>query len=128
MVSHLYIYIYIIYIYIYYIYILYIYIIYILYIYVIIYILYIYYIYMDISALNLFIEHSGECWWEQKFFVRSPQAFWESSAPVVLSTLVTSVVLYLLTRDGSFQLILLDGLRCVKDLPISFLFSQFLIY
>ena len=33
-----------------------------------------------------------------KFFVRSPQAFWQSSAPGVLSTLVTSVVLYSLTR------------------------------
>ena len=27
------------------------------------------------------------------FFVRSPQAFWQSSAPGALSTLVTSVVL-----------------------------------
>ena len=34
----------------------------------------------------------------QTFFVRSPQAFWQSSAPVVLSTLMTSVVLYSLTR------------------------------
>ena len=32
------------------------------------------------------------------FFVRSPQAFWLSSAPGVLSTLVISVVLYSLTR------------------------------
>ena len=32
------------------------------------------------------------------FFVRSPQAFWLSSAPGVLSTLATSVVLYSLTR------------------------------
>ena len=32
------------------------------------------------------------------FFVRSPQAFWQSSASGVLSTLVTSVVLYSLTR------------------------------
>ena len=32
------------------------------------------------------------------FFVRSPQAFWQSSAPGVLSTLVTSVVLYSLTQ------------------------------
>ena len=31
------------------------------------------------------------------FFVRSPQAFWLSSAPGVLSTLVTLVVLYSLT-------------------------------
>ena len=33
-----------------------------------------------------------------KFFVRSPQTFWQSSAPGALSTLVTSVVLYSLTR------------------------------
>ena len=32
------------------------------------------------------------------FFVPSPQAFWPSSAPSVLSTLVTSVVLYALTQ------------------------------
>ena len=32
------------------------------------------------------------------FFVRSPQAFWLSSAPGVLSTLVTLVVLYSLIR------------------------------
>ena len=32
------------------------------------------------------------------FFVCPPQAFWLSSEPSVLSTLVTSVVLYLLTR------------------------------
>ena len=31
-------------------------------------------------------------------FIRSPQAFWLSSAPGVLSTLMTSVVLYALTR------------------------------
>ena len=28
------------------------------------------------------------------FFARSPQAFWQSSAPGALSTLVTSVILY----------------------------------
>ena len=32
------------------------------------------------------------------FFVLSPQAFWQSSISGVLSTLVTSVVLYSLTR------------------------------
>ena len=32
------------------------------------------------------------------FFVRSLQAFWQSSAPGALSTLVTSIVLYSLTR------------------------------
>ena len=53
-----------------------------------------------IYALNLFIEHSGEHWWEQNTFCSftTPQAFWQSSAPGALSTLVTSVVLYLLTR------------------------------
>ena len=53
---------------------------------------------MDIYAMNIFIEHFGEHWWEQNFFFRSPQAFWQSSAPGVLSTLVTSVILYSLTR------------------------------
>ena len=33
-----------------------------------------------------------------KYFVFSPQAFWLSSAPGSLSTLVTSVILYSLTR------------------------------
>ena len=58
------------------------------------------YIYVDIYALNLFIEHSGEHWWEQNIFCSftTPQAFWQSSAPGALSTLVTSVVLYSLTR------------------------------
>ena len=32
------------------------------------------------------------------YFIRSPQAFWLSSAPGVLSTLVTSVVIYSLTQ------------------------------
>ena len=31
------------------------------------------------------------------FFLRSPQAFWLSSAPDILSTLVTSVAFYSLT-------------------------------
>ena len=53
-----------------------------------------------IYALNLFIEHSGEHWWEQYIFCSftTPQAFWQSSAPGALSTLVTIVVLYSLTR------------------------------
>ena len=34
----------------------------------------------------------------KNFFVCSPQAFWQSLAPGALSTLVTSVVLYSLTR------------------------------
>ena len=39
-------------------------------------------------------------WWEQNIFrsFTTPQAFWKSSAPGALSTLVTSVVLYSLTR------------------------------
>ena len=54
-------------------------------------------------TLNLFIEHSGEHWWEQNIFCSftTPQVFWQSSAPGALSTLVTSVtsvVLYSLTR------------------------------
>ena len=53
-----------------------------------------------IYALNLFIEHSGEHWWEQNIFCSSttPQAFWQSSTPGALNTLVTSVVLYSLTQ------------------------------
>ena len=55
---------------------------------------------VDIYSLNLFIEHSGEHWWEQNIFCSftTPQVFWQSSAPGALSTLVTSVVLYSLTR------------------------------
>ena len=55
---------------------------------------------MDIYTLDLFIEHSGEHWWEQNIFCLfiTPQAFWQSSAPVPLRTLVTFVVLYPLTR------------------------------
>ena len=51
-------------------------------------------------SLNIFIEHSGEHWWGQNIFCSftTPQAFWQSSAPGALSTLVTSVVLYSLTR------------------------------
>ena len=54
-----------------------------------------------IYALNLFTEHSGEHWWEQNIFClfTTPEAFWQSSAPGPLSTLVTSVVLYSLTRS-----------------------------
>ena len=33
----------------------------------------------------------------------TPQAFWQSSAPGALSTLVTSVVLYSLTRASSMS-------------------------
>ena len=52
-----------------------------------------------IYALNLFIEHSGEHWWEQNIFCSftTPQAFWQSSAPAALSALVVSFVLYSLT-------------------------------
>ena len=50
--------------------------------------------------LNLFIENSGEHWWEQNIFwsFTTPQEFWKISAPGALSILVTSVVLYSLTR------------------------------
>ena len=34
-----------------------------------------------------------------EYWQSTPQAYWQSSAPGALSTLVTSVVLYLLTRD-----------------------------
>ena len=52
------------------------------------------------DKLNLFIEHSGEHWLEQNIFCSftTPQAFWQSSAPGALSTLVTSVVLYSLNE------------------------------
>ena len=55
---------------------------------------------MDIYTLDLFIEHSGEHWWERNILCSfiTPQAFWQSSAPVPLRTLVTFVVLYSLTR------------------------------
>ena len=35
------------------------------------------------TLLNLFIEHSGEHWWEENIFCSftPPQAFWQSSAP-----------------------------------------------
>ena len=51
-------------------------------------------------TLNFLNGHSGERWWEQNFFCSftTPQAFSQSSASGALSTLVTSVVLYLLTR------------------------------
>ena len=53
-----------------------------------------------IFALNLFIEHSGEHLSKHNIFCAfiTPQAFCQSSAPGALSTLVTSVVLYSLTR------------------------------
>ena len=53
-----------------------------------------------ICYMNLFIEHSREDWWEPNIFCffTTPQAFRQSSAPGALSTLVTSAVLYSLTR------------------------------
>ena len=53
-----------------------------------------------IYILNLFIENSGEHWWEQNILCSftATQAFQESSAPGAWSTLVTSVVLYELTQ------------------------------
>ena len=53
-----------------------------------------------IYALNLIIDHSGELWWEHNIlhFFTTPQPFLQSSAPGALSTVVTSVVLYVLTR------------------------------
>ena len=71
-------------------------------IYMIIYNIYItlYILTLYITLYNLFIEHSGEHWWEQNIFCSftTPQAFWQSSALGALSTVVTSVVLYSLTR------------------------------
>ena len=54
---------------------------------------------VDIYALNLLIEHSGEHRLGQNVFClfTTPQAFWQSSALGALSTLVISVVLYSLT-------------------------------
>ena len=49
----------------------------------------------------------------QIFFVRSPQAFWQSSAPVVLSTLMTSVVLYALTRTTLTSPVKDETLACL---------------
>ena len=70
------------------------------YIYISLYIHIYFYIYIYIYALNLFVEHSGEHWWEWNIFclLTTPQAFWQSSALGALGTLVTSVVLYSLTR------------------------------
>ena len=50
---------------------------------------------VDRYVLTLFIEHTGEYWCEQNIFCffATSQAFWQSSAPGALSTLVTSVVL-----------------------------------
>ena len=50
---------------------------------------------VDIYVVTLFIQHTDE---NKVFFVCSTQTFWLSSAPGALSTLVTSVVLYSLTR------------------------------
>ena len=55
-------------------------------------------VYVDMYALNLFIEHSGETDENKICFVHSPQAFWLSLARGVLSTLVISVVLYSSTQ------------------------------
>ena len=53
-----------------------------------------------IYTLNLLIEFCGEHWWQENIFrsFTRPQAFYQSSAPAVLSTLVSSVVLYLLIQ------------------------------
>ena len=55
---------------------------------------------VDICAVNLFIEQSEEHWCKQNIFCSftTPQAFWQSPAPGALSILVTSVILYSLTR------------------------------
>ena len=45
-----------------------------------------------IYALNLLKEHSGEHWWVG--LSTAPQAFWQTSTPGALNTLVTSVVRY----------------------------------
>ena len=57
---------------------------------------------VDIYALNLFIEHSGEHWWERNILCSftTPQAFWRGSARGASSTLVTSIVLCSLARDA----------------------------
>ena len=51
---------------------------------------------VNIHALNLFIERSGEHWGEQNIFYSftTTQEFWQSSAPGTLSSLVTSINLY----------------------------------
>ena len=65
------------------------------------------YIYIHIRVcgyirLNLFIEHSGEHWWEQNSFCTftTPQTFQQSSAPGALTTLMTSVVRATLMSPG----------------------------
>ena len=58
------------------------------------------YMYIYIYIYILFIEHSGEHWWQQNIFClfNAPQAFGQSSAPGALNTLATSFVLYSLTQ------------------------------
>ena len=53
-----------------------------------------------IYALDFFIEHPGEHWWEHNIFcsITIPQTVCQSLAPGALSTLVTSVVLYTLNE------------------------------
>ena len=81
------------------------------------------------TLLNLFIEHSGEHWWEENIFCSftPPQAFWQSSAPGALSTLVTLAVLYSLTqatlmRPGKVETrvcgyrLLIDSLRTLENM------------
>ena len=62
--------------------------------------IYIYNVYIYIYALNLFIEHSGEHWWEQNIFCwfTIPQAFWQSSAPGLLFSTVNPSYI-----DGSWE-------------------------
>ena len=50
---------------------------------------------MDIYVLNLFIEHFGDHWWEQNIFClfTTPEAFWQSSAPVVLFSLTRATLM-----------------------------------
>ena len=55
------------------------------------------YIYRYGYALNLLIEHSGN---NLLCSFTTPQAFWQSSAPGALSTLVTSVVTLTLMSPG----------------------------
>ena len=59
------------------------------------------YIYIHIYIYNIYMYiYIYIHWWEQNIFCSftTPQAFWQSSAPGALSTLVTSIVLYSLTQ------------------------------
>ena len=53
-----------------------------------------------IYALNFFIAHSGEHWWENKILcpITTPDPFRQRSAPGALSTIMKSVFLNSLTR------------------------------